>query len=109
MYTINTCAHSITYSYTLHTYSYHIYTINKCRRGDKSSKPDGRTLENKCRRNFWKKKSPLEPHSIDFCRQDPWLNAEIIRQNFGENVFHMTAKHFPQIFTNYWGGFNICL
>ena len=30
--------------------------INKCRRGDKSSKPDGRTLDNKCRRNLWKKK-----------------------------------------------------
>ena len=55
-YTINICAHSITYSYTLHTYSYHIYMINKCRRGDKSSKPDGRTLDNKCRRNLGEKK-----------------------------------------------------
>ena len=84
--------------------------INKCRRGDKSSKPDGRTLDNKCRRNLGeKKKTPLEAHSNNFCRQDPWLNAEIIRQNFRENVFHMTTEHFPQIFTNYWDGFNICL
>ena len=55
MYTINICAHSITYSYTLYAYSYHIYMINKCRRGDKSSKPDGRTLDNKRRRNLWGK------------------------------------------------------
>lgn len=69
----------------------------------------GSIPNNKCRRNEENRKSPLERHSNNDCRQDPWMNTVISRWNFKEKQdICVSSKHLPQILINFCGGFNIC-